>query len=34
LSEQTEQPTEQPVYGDDDVEDHANADDDEGKFVL
>jgi hypothetical protein len=30
LSEQTEQ----PVYGDDDAEDHADADDDEGKFVL
>jgi hypothetical protein len=30
LSEQTEQ----PVYGDNDAEDHADADDDEGKFVL
>jgi hypothetical protein len=30
LSEQTEQ----PVYGDDDAEDHADAADDEGKFVL
>lgn len=34
FSEQTEQPTEQPVYGDDDAEDHADAADDEGKFVL
>jgi hypothetical protein len=30
LSEQTEQ----PVYGDNDAEDHTDADDDEGKFVL
>jgi hypothetical protein len=34
LSGKTEQPTKQPVYGDADVEDHVDADDDEGKFVL